>query len=105
MIQLEVDLPRNMIVLTLEQDDGGTTCSTPARLDVGAGGRLLGLDLGRPLPGVTEDGYIELFPPLTSDVRTAPVELLVTERDGRVTRLDLPRRGEGYEITYPSGNQ
>ena len=89
----------------LREGGGGTTRSVPGRLEVGAGGRLLGIDLGAPLAGVTADGYLELFPPLTSDVRTAPVELLVTERDGWVTRLELPRRGAGYEITYPSGNQ
>ena len=102
---MEVDLARNLIVVTLGHDLGGATRRVPAELEVGAGGRLLGLDLGAPLPGVTSDGYLELFPPLTSDVRTAPVEVAITEWEGRVTRLELPRRGEGYEITYPSGNQ
>jgi hypothetical protein len=104
-MRLEVDLDRNRIVLTWLDVAEESRRALPATLDVGAGGRLLGLDLGAPLPGVTEDGYLSLFPPLSHDVRSAEVEVAIAEADGRIARLEIPRRAPGYEITFPSGNQ
>jgi hypothetical protein len=57
---------------------------------------------------VSADGsaYVELAPSPFGAVRSAPVRLLVEfDRDDELVAIAIPRRGAGYEISYPSGNQ
>ncbi len=73
-------------------------------IDVGEGGRLLGIEIdGAP---DREPALIDIDPPRGALSRDASV-LLTIERDneGAMCAVMLPRRGAGYEITYPSGNQ
>lgn len=73
-------------------------------IDVGEGGRLLGIEIdGAP---DREPVLIDIDPPRGALSREASVPLTI-ERDaeGAMIAVTLPRRGAGYEITYPSGNQ
>lgn len=99
---IEVDLAANTLRLRL--GDGrapaGTVERVPATIDIGAGGRLVGVELPA--------GYVEVMEPEAGTehlTRSAEAEVVV-EREGSATvAVTLPRRGAGYEITYPSGNQ
>lgn len=72
--------------------------SQPATLDVGANGRLVGIELGEayinvmPLPGAMEP-----------HLRSADIEVSVSADSPPF--ISVPRRGASYEITYPSGNE
>ncbi|MGH2534155.1 MAG: DUF2283 domain-containing protein [Thermomicrobiales bacterium] len=93
--------------------------SVPAVLDVGEGGRLIGVDVDHPgvaLPADDEPAasldpttgalYLALEEPTDRHVRSAHVAVdLATDAGGVLAALIVPRRGEGYEITYPSGNR
>lgn len=79
----------------------------PATLAMGEGGRLLDLEV----PG---GGGIEAVGPLDVDIspwpggaiRQVSVHVhLWRDAGGSLTSIEIPRRGVGYEITYPSGNQ
>lgn len=100
-----VDLRDNLIQLAagdpFEATDGERV---RALLDVAEGGRLVGLELLGAVAGVPS--YIELEPMVGATTRTVEIEVSVWARaDQGAWRIDIPRRGEGYEITYPSGNQ
>jgi hypothetical protein len=86
--------------------DGGfaTTESRQGIIDVGEGGRLLSIEVAAS-PG-REPVMIDIESPLGDVSRSAPVQLTL-ERGGNgvIRAIVLPRRGAGYEITYPSGNQ
>jgi hypothetical protein len=75
--------------------------STIATLEVGTGGRLLGIDVDGRYLTVSEPALADLA--LARSI-AAPVTLHFTA-DGSLAALDIPRRGNGYEITYPSGNR
>lgn len=99
-----VDTARNELQFELGREGGGgETMRLPADLDIGERGRLLGLELLLP------DGT--LFPIVIDDrpdpfARTARVEVAcLLGPDGAPARITLPRRGPGYEISYPSGNE
>jgi hypothetical protein len=67
-------------------------------LDVGANGRLLGVEIG--------DLYVRVMDAVAGRdafARSAAVRLTVLNRGQR--SLNIPRHGPAYEITYPSGNQ
>ena len=75
--------------------------TTVASLEMGTGGRLLGVELG--------ERYLTISAPTSTDLAvaravTVPVQVHVTT-GGVPVAIELPRRGEGYEITYPSGNR
>lgn len=102
----------------------------PAVIDIASEGRLLGVELSfaglsldpasamqlwlrrvtAPSP-ILIDGdtaYIELssFPEDGSHVtRSVAIDAVVQVLDGFVVAVDVPRRGHGYEISYPSGNR
>ena len=102
---LEVDLAANSLRLVLSGDEAGEATRVerrPATIDVGSGGRLVGVEL--------ESGYVDVMPPQAGTehlIRSAEAEVLLEMGEGRETTiaLVLPRSGAGYEITYPSGNQ
>lgn len=72
---------------------------TTGIVDIGAQGRLLGIEIGDQYVAVMDDqpGAIDL----TRSVEV-PLRVSIEERDVRIT---LGRRGEDWEISYPSGNQ
>lgn len=75
-----------------------------AMIDVGEGGRLLSIEIV-PLAG-DEPVVIDIDPPAGALSRTASVTVTIErDEDGALAAVVLPRRGAGYEITYPSGNQ
>ena len=102
---LEVDLATNTLRLLLA--DGMAELPAyetreHATIDIGAGGRLVGVEL--------PDGYVDVMPaePGTEHlIRSSGAEVDVEreQASGAAVALTVPRRGEGYEITYPSGNQ
>ena len=114
---ITVDLARNRLTLELAPDAGvhpggpiaGTAdgaeprsiTTTVATLEMGTGGRLLGVELG--------ERYFTISAPARTDLalaRAVPVPVQVHATVGGVpVTIELPRRGEGYEITCPSGNR
>lgn len=67
-------------------------------LDVGANGRLLGLEVG--------EAYIHVMESLEGQdpyARSAEIDISVT--GGSPPVVTIPRRGPAHEITYPSGNE
>jgi hypothetical protein len=77
-----------------------------AIVDVGEGGRLLGVET----PDLVEPGTSDPFH-LTVSMgaglsRSAEVMAEVTlDEAGRVLSLEIPRHGPGHEISWPSGNR
>lgn len=102
---LEVDLAANTLRLVLSGDKAGEATSVerrPATIDVGSGGRLVGVEL--------ESGYVDVMPPQAGTehlIRSAEAEVMLEIGEGMEAPIALvvPRTGAGYEITYPSGNQ
>ena len=123
----------NTLRLTLDIEQGRSVArlDLPGYVDVGEGGRLVGVevlpaegvDLGQVLAGwvadpvardyvAVDDGsaYVTLSVPVDGDGREearAARATLAAELDEsrRLVALSIPRRGAGYEISYPSGNQ
>ena len=114
---IAVDLARNRLTLALgpgaEVHPGGLIAAAPdgaephsittavATLEMGTGGRLLGVEL--------DERYFTISAPAPTDLAiaravTVPVQVYATA-GGVPVALELARRGEGYEITYPSGNR
>ena len=103
LLALEVDLATNTLRLVLDADaKEAASESEAATIDIGTGGRLVGVELA--------GGYIDVMPPEPGTdhlIRSADARIEV-ERErgsGAITALVVPRHGAGYEITYPSGNQ
>ena len=93
--RIVIDLRRNELVLELDRPllavDG------PATIDIGASGRLLGVEVG--------DAYLATADPMPGSElmgRSATSPIRVT---GGGQRLHVPRKGAGWEISFPSGNQ
>ena len=100
----------------------------PGIIDIADGGRLVGLELtppegisatdwmsrwvGDPVARewvtIEDDGrvYIQLTTGDERHVRSTPLTLIAELESGsRLRAVGIPRRGDGYEISYPSGNQ
>lgn len=121
-----LDLPANLLRFQFGQHPGGTrTITAPAIIDIGEAGKLIGVeatlvDTGSitapPIPpdaplDITTDAFGLAFTftgqHATSGLSRA-AETTVTIAvgpDGTLRELAVPRRGEGYEITWPSGNR
>lgn len=131
-MRLEHDKQRNALRLTLAGDAGPPASSTALSgvVDVSLNGRLSGVEirtglaeadarrllalwLADPVAGaytsVEQDGtvYIELSEgELDDNARSSAVDLGVEMSAGReLLAVSIPRRGAGYEISYPSGNR
>jgi hypothetical protein len=97
-----IDLAANVIRLVVPEAAGlledrceGTVTGL---LDVGANGRLLGVEL--------DGAYVSVMDPLPGTgalVRSATVRVGISGRE--TLEISIPRHGQNYEITYPSGNQ
>lgn len=98
---ITVDLARNVLLLHLDVAGGAADVLPPGEyagiLDVGANGWLLGVEIA--------DTYFPI-------ADAAPgTEHLVRSCDARPSLTDdgativVPRRGPGYELSFPSGNQ
>lgn len=93
-----IDFAANTIRVRVPGFSGAPGAGQDAMLDVGSNGRLIGLEIG--------EGYVSVMDvPQAEDpyVRTADVRVDVTPDDPPF--IAIPRRGETYEITYPSGNE
>lgn len=99
---IEVDVAANTLSLLLGEATTTATERVQATIDIGTGGRLIGVEL--------PCGYIDVMEPEAGAehlTRSADAEVTV-EREragGAAVAVTVPRRGTGYEITYPSGNQ
>lgn len=99
---IEVDVAANTLRLLLGEGETSVSEQVPATIDIGAGGRLIGVELS--------SGYIDVMEPergtehLTRSA-AATVEVGRAGEGGLPVAVTVPRRGAGYEVTYPSGNQ
>lgn len=132
-MRLSYDPTTNSLRLSLDREPGETsrTVDLPGYVDVGEGGRLVGIEIVPP-PGLdltaalqpwTDDPvaaeYVDVAPDSAYITLSVPEEgidreqvraaqaTLRAELDDtrRLVALAIPRRGTGYEISYPSGNQ
>lgn len=122
----------NTLRLTLDQELGPVQAETelPGLIDVGEGGRLVGVEvrgenagnlshiLGAWLTDPVASEFVtagedSVYITLSTAEESAPeaqfrtVEaMLLAELDasGKLVALSIPRRGHGFEISYPSGN-
>ncbi len=93
--QVTVDLRRNVLVLELDAPLGHGAAN--ATIDIGALGRLIGVELG--------DTYLSISDPVPGSElqgRSVTIELPAGAPDRSIV---LPRRGPDWEISFPSGNQ
>lgn len=93
-----IDFATNAIRVRVPGFPGAPGMGQEAMLDVGSNGRLIGLEIG--------EGYVSVMDtPDAQDpyVRTADVLVDISADDPPF--ISIPRRGETYEITYPSGNE
>ncbi len=120
-----------MLRLYLDRDDEpvpARTARASGVIDVAEGGRLVGIELSPPDQLVTSDwlrlwrdnpiagewltvesderAYLQLTSGDDRHARSAQIELsLDLDASGNLVAIGIPRRGAGYEISYPSGNQ
>jgi len=99
-----IDTARNQLQFELDaQGRGGEILTVPADLDIGERGHLLGLELqlpDQPPQAIVLDDRADPY------ARTARVEATcLIGPDGALRRVTVPRRGPGYELSYPSGNE
>jgi len=109
--EVVVDRPGNLLRLVLDPHAPPPLAerSVVAILDVGARGRLIGLELPPAAPQ-TDGPYLSVDPAepgcAEPHARAVPAEVtLLTDAAGRLVEARLPRRGAGYAVTYPSGNR
>ncbi len=114
---LRVDLlpERNVLRFVAGPGEPGEAIPADATIDVGERGALLGIEL-RPDAALAalwpehdeaDAVYLAIAPEMSGphDRSVAATVDLRPGPDGVLVAVDLPRRGAGYEITYPSGNQ
>jgi hypothetical protein len=93
-----IDLVANAIRIRVPGFPAGTGDAVSATLDVGSNGRLIGLEVG--------ERYVSVMDlPGTDDPYVRSAEILVEISSDTPPSIAIPRRGSGYEITYPSGNE
>lgn len=93
-----IDFAANAIAVRVPGFPGTPAAGQDALLDVGANGRLIGVEIG--------DRYVSVMHLPEADepyVRSADVRLDIS--GDTPPFITIPRRGPAYEITYPSGNE
>lgn len=91
-----VDLRANSLLLDIDRrlHQSGLT---PATIDIGALGRLIGIEIA----GV----YLSISDPVPgSELQGRSIDTSL-EITGAGRRIIVPRRGTGWELSFPSGNQ
>jgi len=132
-VRLSYQADDNSLRLTLDRETGVAQrqVTLDGYVDMGVGGRIVGIealpqdgfDLATALgPWLKDDtasdyvsleggsAYIEMSVPEEADVReqirAVPAAFAAEIDDaGRLLAISIPRHGNGYEISYPSGNQ
>jgi hypothetical protein len=125
-MRILLDLRRNTLELRLREAVGEpvTWESVPGTVDIGQAGRLLGVEVdltGSPQVAVPwEEGenafgvydptwrslYVEIGEREDHNTRSASVQVRAGfDGRGSLMSVEIERRGAGYEISYPSGNQ
>ncbi|MGI9252669.1 MAG: hypothetical protein ACR2J8_02905 [Thermomicrobiales bacterium] len=106
-MRLRHDLAHDRLRFELA-DGAGSASDASAVIDIGEGGRLLGIEI----PGLNDpdgDGpyYLTVTPGSGGDHARSAAAMVTVERDesGAVRAVELPRHGAGYEISWPSGNR
>lgn len=126
-MQLTYDSVSNSLRLTPSSNDAPaqprSTISLNATLDIGPGGRLIGIEF----PAAPDALTLWQHDPITTEfvtcdadgfayiqITTGPIDesrstdlIISTERTstGAIAAIVIPRHGSDYEISYPSGNQ
>ncbi|MDQ3656986.1 MAG: hypothetical protein M3457_18170 [Chloroflexota bacterium] len=91
-----VDLRANRLLLEIDRPLPQTG-RTPATIDIGALGRLIGVEIA----GV----YLSISDPVPgSELQGRSVDTPLEIADNR-RQVVIPRRGSGWELSFPSGNQ
>ena len=104
--RISLDPRRNTLRLVLDERPVAERQPGEATIDIGENGRLLGVELGGDAGSHGTPLYLTLV--ASTDVHVRSITATVQEdRDdcGRLLAVEIPRRGKGYEIAYPSGNQ
>jgi uncharacterized protein YuzE len=131
-LRLQHDRERNALRLLLDDDSrqAVTRLTVAGVVDVAANGRLVGIEvqtgidetsladalaawLGDPVAGefISQEGNGGLYIELTTGdpdehTRSSEVSIDLELDTGReLVGISIPRRGAGYEISYPSGNR
>jgi uncharacterized protein YuzE len=131
-VRLSYRSTENILRLTLDQESGVASQhhELDGHIDIAEQGRLVGIELdadaqnlhalflcwnadpvARQYLEIDESGaYVALSAPSEqispNHVRTAELTLtLEIDSKGNVVAIAIPRRGDGYEISFPSGNQ
>jgi len=104
--RITFDLRSNTLRLVLAERPVIARRPVAALIDIGESGRLLGVELD----GETGTDGVPLYLTLyaSTDIHVRSIAATVQEhRDelGLLLAVEIPRRGHGYEIAYPSGNQ
>lgn len=120
-----LDAQANTLRLRLAPDAAPTQAHLlPGVIDIGEGGALLGVEINvataarlhfpaaRLAPAWEHDPvagslYVQIDSVSDSaQVRSVPVTVrMLTSENGTLVAVEIPRRGHGYEISYPSGNR
>lgn len=101
-IAVELDLDGNRIVLVARSGSMGVgvaRSTAQATVDIGTGGRLLGVETG--------DDYVVVADADDALARSTQVDATIGRNalNGALVWISLPRAGPNHEITWPSGNQ
>lgn len=98
---ITVDLGRNVLLLHFDDLErwpcGRDAVDQRGFLDVGANGWLLGLEIGE-----TYFPVADAAPGTEHLTRTCETHVSLSDTE---TAIVVPRRGAGYELSFPSGNQ
>ena len=106
-MRLQHDLRRDLLRFILEERSGSARDAV-ATIDIGEGGRLLGVEVdGIAADPGQDDWYLSISEAQVGGfVRSARADVRVeVADDGAVVALEVPRHGAGYEISWPSGNR
>jgi uncharacterized protein YuzE len=106
-MRLRHDFRRDLLRFELH-DGAGALRETGATIDIGEGGRLIGVEI----EGVASHPGSEPFYLTIGGgsggvhARSAEVRVTIeTDHSGALLAVEVPRHGHGYEITWPSGNR
>ncbi len=94
--RIVVDFRTNTLLLDIDRPLRAAG-RTPATIDIGALGRLLGVEIG--------EAYLSISDPVPgSELHGRSIEVGAEIPEG-CRQVIIPRRGPGWELSFPSGNQ